>query len=154
MKVQTNTFDAEFGRAAGGVVNVTVKSGTNTFHGGLHEFWRNDILEANNFFNNRVGARKPVQRYNMFGANAGGPLYLPHIYDGRNRTFLFGSWESVRQADPTSAVTTVPTREQRQGDFSQTYDGRGRFLTIYDPFTSRANPDRPGSFLRSPFASN
>jgi hypothetical protein len=100
MRVQTNTFDAEFGRAAGGVINVTVKSGTNRFHGSLHEFWRNDILEANNFFNNRVGERKPRQRYNMFGATSGGPVYIPKVYDGRNRTFVFGSWESIRQADP------------------------------------------------------
>ncbi|MGH8245506.1 MAG: carboxypeptidase regulatory-like domain-containing protein, partial [Gammaproteobacteria bacterium] len=154
LKVQTNTYDAEFGRAAGGVINVTVKSGTNQFHGSLHEFWRNDILEANNFFNNRVGAGKPVQRFNMFGANAGGPLIIPRIYNGRNRTFLFGSWESIRQSDPTSLVDTVPTREQRTGDFSRTLDGRGRPLPIFDPFTTRANPDRPGSFLRSAFAGN
>ncbi|MEK7405535.1 MAG: TonB-dependent receptor [Acidobacteriota bacterium] len=154
LKVQTNTFDAEFGRAAGGVVNVTVKSGTNILHGALQEFWRNDHLEANNFFNNRVGQGKPRQRFHMFGANAGGPVYLPRAYDGRNRTFIFGSWESIRQTDPTSLVATVPTREQRAGDFSKTYDGRGRFLPIFDPFTSRPNPARAGAYIRDPFPDN
>ncbi len=154
MRVQTNTFDAEFGRAAGGVINVTVKSGTNRFHGSLHEFWRNDILEANNFFNNRVGARKPRQRYNMFGATSGGPIYIPKLYDGRNRTFVFGSWESIRQADPTSLVATVPTLEQRAGDFSRTFDGRGRFLPVFDPFSTRSNPAQAGTFLREPFPNN
>ncbi len=154
MKVQTNTFDAEFGRAAGGVVNVTVKSGTNSFRGSLHEFWRNDILEANNFFNNRAGQGKPIQRFHMFGANLGGPVYLPKLYDGRNRTFVFGSWESIRQSDPTSLVATVPTVAQRDGDFSQTYDGRGRFLPVFDPFSTRGVPDRPGNFVRDQFPGN
>jgi hypothetical protein len=154
MKVQTNTFDAEFGRAAGGVINVTVKSGTNSFHGSLHEFWRNDHLEANNFFNNRAGEKKARQRYHMFGATAGGPLYIPKIYNGTNRTFIFGSWESVRQSDPTTALTTVPTLKQREGDFSETYDGRGRFLPIFDPFSTRPDPSRPGNFLRDAFPGN
>jgi hypothetical protein len=154
MKVQTNTFDAEFGRAAGGVVNVTVKSGTNSFHGSLHEFWRNNILEANDFFSNRAGEPRARQRFHMFGATAGGPLYIPKVYNGKNRTFIFGSWESVRQSDPTSAVTTVPTVRQREGDFSETYDGRGRFLPIYDPFSTRPDPDRPGNFIRTMFAGN
>ena len=154
MKIQTNTFDAEFGRAAGGVVNVTVKSGTNQLRGSLHEFWRNDHLDANNFFSNRVGADKPMQRFHMFGANIGGPVYLPRLYDGRNRTFIFGSWESIRQSDPTALVDTVPTAEQRTGDFSKTYDGRGRFLAVYDPFSSRQVPDRPGTFVRDAFPGN
>ena len=151
MKVQTNTFDAEFGRAAGGVINVTVKSGANQVHGALHEFWRNDRLEANGFFNNRAGQGKPRQRFHMFGSNAGGPLYLPRLYNGHNRTFIFGSWDSIRQSDPTSLVATVPTSEQRTGDFSRAFDGRGRFLPIFDPFTTTAVA---GGFRREPFAGN
>ena len=142
MKVQINTYDAEFGRAAGGVLNAIVKSGTNQFHGSLYEFWRNDKLEANSFINNSVGEGKPRQRYNLFGATGGGPLYIPKVYDGRNRTFVFGSWESIRQADPTSTLTTVPTLEQREGDFSKTFDPQGRPLVIYDPFTGARQPGR------------
>jgi len=151
MKVQTNTFDAEFGRAAGGVINVTVKSGSNRFHGGLHEFWRNDHLEANGVFNNRAGAGKPRQRFHMFGSNAGGPLYLPRLYNGHNRTFIFGSWDSIRQSDPTSLVATVPTVEQRTGDFSRTFDARGRSLPVFDPFTTTGIA---GGFRREPFPGN
>ena len=151
MKVQTNTFDAEFGRAAGGVINVTVKSGSNRFHGALHEFWRNEHIEANGFFNNRAGQGRPRQRFNMFGASAGGPVYLPKLYNGRDRTFIFGSWESIRQADPSSIVTTVPTVEQRTGDFSRTFDFRGRFLPVFDPSTTTAVA---GGFRRTAFAGN
>ncbi|MBM3740162.1 MAG: hypothetical protein FJW39_30775, partial [Acidobacteria bacterium] len=154
MKVQINTYDAEFGRAAGGVVNAIVKSGTNQFHGSLYEFWRNDKLEANSFINNSVNEGKPRQRYNLFGASAGGPVYIPKVYDGRNRTFVFGSWESIRQADPTSLLTTVPTEEQRGGDFSRTFDPQGRPLLIFDPFSQRANPALAGGFLRDPYPGN
>lgn len=154
MKVQINTYDAEFGRAAGGVLNAIVKSGTNQFHGSMYEFWRNDILEANSFLNNRIDEDKPRQRYNLFGASAGGPVYIPKVYDGRNRTFVFGSWESIRQSDPTSTITTVPTLEQREGDFSNAFDPRGRPLVIYDPFSGRANPAVAGGFLRDPFPGN
>ncbi len=154
MKVQINTYDAEFGRGAGGVLNATIKSGNNQFHGSLHEFFRNDRLEANSFINNSVGERKARQRFNLFGGTAGGPVYLPRLYDGRNRTFVFGSWESIRQADPTTSLTSVPTRAQRDGDFSSTYDGLNRFLTIFDPFSTRANPNLAGGFLRDPFPGN
>jgi hypothetical protein len=154
MKVQINTYDAEFGRGAGGVLNATIKSGTNQFHGSVIEFWRNDLLEANSFINNSVNEGKPRQRYHLFGATAGGPVYLPRLYNGRNRTFIFGSWESSRQSDPTSLLTTVPTAEHRQGDFSRAFDGQGRALQIFDPFSTRANPNLAGGFLRDPFPDN
>jgi hypothetical protein len=154
MKAQTNTYDAEFGRAAGGTVNITVRSGTNQFHGSLLEFVRNDKFEANSFFNNRSGQPKPRQRYNQFGATAGGPVYIPKLYDGRNRTFIFGSWESIRQKDPEAILTTVPTARERAGDFSQSFDASGRLLQIYDPLSTRPNPAAPGRFIRDPFPSN
>jgi hypothetical protein len=154
MKVQINTYDAEFGRGAGGVLNATVKAGSNAFHGSVYEFWRNDVLEANSFINNSIGEGKPRQRYHLFGATAGGPVYIPKVYNGRNRTFVFGSWESIRQADPTSLLTTVPTEAQRSGDFSNAVDPQGRPLMIFDPFTQRPNPAVPGGFLRDPFPGN
>jgi trimeric autotransporter adhesin len=154
MKAQTNTYDAEFGRAAGGTVNITVRSGTNQFHGSLLEFIRNDAMEANSFFNNRSGLTKPRQRYNQFGATGGGPVYIPKVYDGRNRTFIFGSWESIRQSDPEAILTTVPTARQRAGDFSDSYDSAGRLLAVFDPLSTRPNPDAAGRFLRTPFPGN
>jgi hypothetical protein len=154
VKAQTNTYDAEFGRAAGGTVNITVRSGTNQFHGSLIEFVRNDIFDANSFFNNRSGLPKPRQRFHQFGATAGGPVYIPGLYDGRNRTFIFGSWESIRQSDPEAILTTVPTSLERTGDFSQSFNSKGNLLAIYDPLSTRPNPDVPGSFLRDAFPDN
>jgi hypothetical protein len=154
MKVQINTYDAEFGRGAGGVLNAIVKSGTNQFHGSLYEYWRNDKMEANSFINNSVAGNKPRQRFNQFGASAGGPAWLPRLYNGRNRTFVFGNWESIRQADPTSLLTTVPTAEQAAGDFSRSFDPQGRLLLVHDPFSQRANPALPGGFLRDPYPGN
>ena len=154
MKVQLNTYDAEFGRGAGGVINATIKSGGNQFHGSMHEFFRNDKLEANSFINNSLGEKKARQRFNLFGATAGGPVYLPKVFDGRNRTFIFGSWESIRQSDPTSSPGTVPTAEQRQGDFSNSFDALKRSLNIFDPFSQRPNPAVNGGFLRDPFPGN
>jgi hypothetical protein len=118
------------------------------------EFLRNDKLEANSFFNNRSGQPKPRQRYNQFGATAGGPVYIPKVYDGRNRTFIFGSWESIRQKDPEAILTTVPTDRERSGDFSQSFDASGRLLPIYNPLSTRPNPASPGRFLRDPFPNN
>jgi hypothetical protein len=154
MKAQTNTYDAEFGRAAGGTVNITVRSGTNQFHGSLLHFLRNDALEANSFFNNRSGQPKPRQRYNQFGGTGGGPIYIPKVYDGRNRTFIFGSLESIRQADPEPILTTVPTMRERTGDFSQSFDATGRMFPVHDPFSTRPNPGVAGRFLRTPFPGN
>ncbi len=154
IKLQVNTYDAEFGRAAGGALNVTVRSGTNEFHGSVLEFLRNDAFEANSFFNNRSGLPKPPQRFHQFGASAGGPVFIPKVYDGRNRTFVFGVWESIRQSDPNQILTTVPTLRERTGDFSQSYDASGRLLVIHDPFSTRPNPDVPGRFLRTPFPNN
>ena len=107
-KIQTNTYDAEFGRSAGGVVNVTVKSGTNQVHGTLFEFFRNNALDANNFFSNRVGAKKAPLHYNQFGGSIGGPVYLPKLYRGKDRTFFFFNYEAIRQLDGRSYVDSPP----------------------------------------------
>ena len=153
-KVQTNTYDAEFGRSAGGVVNVTVKSGTNQVHGSLFDFLRNNELDANSFFSNRVGAKKAPLRYNQFGTSVGGPVYLPKVYSGKDRTFFFFNYEAIRQFDGRSSVGAVPTLKQRDGDFSATYAAANQAIQIYDPFSTRADPARPGSYLRDQFAGN
>ena len=153
-KVQTNTYDAEFGRSAGGVVNVTVKSGANQVHGSLFEFFRNNVLDANNFFNNRVGAKKAPLHYNQFGASIGGPVYLPKLYHGKDRTFFFFNYEAIRQLDGRSYVGAVPMVAQRDGDFSSTYAAPNQPIQIYDPFSTRADPARAGSYLRDPFPGN
>jgi hypothetical protein len=153
-KVQTNTYDAEFGRSAGGVVNVTIKSGTNNLHGSVFDFLRNDALDANNFFNNRVGAKKAPQRFNQFGMSVGGPVYLPKIHHGRDRTFFFFNYEGIRQLDGRTYVGAVPMVKQRDGDFSETFTSSRQLIQVYDPFSTRPDPARAGQYIRDPFPNN
>ena len=152
MKAQTNTYDAGFGRAAGGTVNITVRSGTNQFHGSMLEFVRNDKFEANSFFNNRSGLPKRRQRYNQFGATAGGPVYIPNLYDGRNRTLIFGSWESIRQSDPEAILTSVPTLRERTGDFSQSFNFFGKAPGHLRPVQHTAESPTPRDDSCAPFS--
>jgi hypothetical protein len=113
-KMQTSGYSAEFGRLAGGVVNVAIKSGSNQLHGVLFEFLRNDKLNARNVF----AAGIPEFRRNQFGGMVSGPVLIPKLYNGRNRTFFLFSWESYRQRQGSSALAIVPTVAMRQGDFS------------------------------------
>lgn len=132
-KVQTNNLSSEWGRFAGGVVNLDTKSGTNEFHGTLYEYLRNKLLNANTFFNNRAGIERPAFTQNQFGGNAGGPLVIPHLYDGRNKTFWFFSMEGFRVRQGQSFVLNVPTAAERTGDFSNLRDASGNLIPIYDP---------------------
>ncbi|MEX2261031.1 MAG: TonB-dependent receptor [Bryobacteraceae bacterium] len=142
--VQTNTFDAEYGYAAGAFVNVVTKSGTNGLHGSAYEFLRNSALNANQFFANSRGIPKPTFQFNQFGAAVGGPA-LP------NRTFWFFNYEGIRETRPSTAIGTVPTALERSGDFSQTRDAGGRLVGIYDPFSTRPSGN---GFIRDAFPNN
>jgi hypothetical protein len=150
VRVQTNTTTAEFGRSSGGVLNMVTKSGTNDIHGSLYEFFQNDQLNAANFFTNR-SAKPPIPgrddfrgplRFNLFGATIGGPVDIPKVYQGKNRTFFFFGWQGThtRTSNYTSAV--VPPTALRSGDFSQS-----QYL-IYDPTTAHVVN---GSTIRDPF---
>ncbi len=146
-KVQTNNLSAEFGHTAGGIINLTSKSGANTMHGSLFEFFRNEVLDANNFFNDAKGVGKPAFTQNQFGGTLGGAVR-------RDKLFFFGSYEGFRQRRGRPFLLTVPTLEQREGDFSKTFDAQGRLIPIYDPTTTRPDPNNPGRFLRDPFPGN
>ena len=115
-KVQTNSFDAEFGRFTGGVINAMIKSGTNEIHGAAFEFLRNSAFNARDPFATSI----PQFGYNLYGFSLGGPAVLPKLYNGRNRTFWFFNYEGSREGVPRAFVSSVPTALQRQGDFSQT----------------------------------
>ena len=145
-KVQTNSFSAEFGRTAGGVMNVVVKSGSNEFHGSAYEYLRNSRLDANNFFLNRAGRELGVFQRNQFGFTLGGPVI-------RNRTFFFGGYEGLRQRVQRTRAATVPTADQIGGDFSSTFSRAGKPVTIYDPFSTGPGPDGTGS-VRDPVPNN
>ncbi len=112
-KVQTNAYNAEIGRAGGAVLNATIKSGTNSFHGDAWEFLRNDKLDAADFFENAGGRRKGEFRQNQFGFTAGGPVYIPRLYNGKNKTFWFFDYEGTRIRQGIPKLTTVPTAFER-----------------------------------------
>jgi hypothetical protein len=123
-KLQTSTYSAEFGRSLGGVVNLQIKSGTNSLRGSVFEFHRNDALDANNFFNNRAGRPKPDFKQNQFGGTMGGPIF-------RDRTFFFGSYQGHREAQGQTFLSTVPSLAMRSGNFSELN------RVIFDPATGQ-----------------
>ncbi len=150
-KMQTATYDASAGHTIGSVVNVSTRGGTNQLHGEGHWFVRNRAFDAPNFFNNKNGTRPPVYQDNRYGASAGGPVVLPKLYNGRNKTFWFYAWEANKWIVPGQFTGTVPTAAQRQGDFSQLL-GLGGVYQVYDPLTTR--PAANGRFSRQPFPGN
>jgi hypothetical protein len=159
--VDTNGFKAESGRAQGGSLNFTSKSGTNEYHGTAYEFLRNNYFDARNYFD---GPKNSVLKQHDFGLTFGGPVWIPKIYNGKNKTFFFGSAEWFRnRAGSGSFTTTVPTPEMYKGDFSKWVDSTGKPQIIYDPATTRPNPNFNAGlpisesnprFIRDPFPGN
>ena len=144
--VQTESFSAQYGWSTGNVMNAVTKSGTRDFHGDAWEFLRNLDLDANNFFNNAAGIPRPQFKRNQFGLTAGGPLYIPRIYQQRDKSFIFGDYEALRQTAPITSTYTLPTSAMKTGDFSALLgsqigtDALGRPILqgqIYNPFTTR-----------------
>ncbi len=117
-KVTTSTISAEFGRTSGGVESFTTKSGANVFHGTAFDILRNDKLDANSWTNDLNGAPKPRDHQNDFGGSLGGPVWIPKLYNGHDKSFFFFSWEQYRNNVGTSSITTLPTDVERAGDFS------------------------------------
>jgi hypothetical protein len=123
-EVQTlrGTYEAEYGRSASGQINVVTRAGTSSFHGGAYEFFRNNIFNANNYFNkNTALVARPVLRYHDFGFTFGGPVRIPHLYNGTDKTFFFYSQEFRRVVNYASQNAYVPTAAERQGDFTNAY---------------------------------
>jgi carboxypeptidase family protein len=145
--VQTNSLSAEYGRFGGGVINLVTKSGTNNWHGGLFEFSRNSVLNANDFFANRAGEGKPSSNERQYGGTLGGPIAIPKIYNGHNRSFFFFGFQGDNAGTASIATETVPTQAFRNGDFSSLG------TTIYDPLSVHLDP-ATGNFVRNAFANN
>ena len=138
-KVQTSDFSAEFGRSGAAVLNATIKSGTNSFHGAAWEFFRNDKLDAADFFENAGGVPKGELRQNQFGFTAGGPVVIPKLFNGRNKVFFFGDYEGLRRVQGTILTGSVPTdcrARQRLHQFSGSDHGAG----ISAPRDRRSRP--------------
>jgi hypothetical protein len=110
--------DASFGHTIGGVINQITKQGTNTLHGSIYEFSQVSAIDANLYFNDRNGTAKPVAHYNQYGLTVGGPVWIPKIYDGRNKMFFFFAFEKLKDSTPATTTLTVPTAAERTGDFS------------------------------------
>ena len=151
-KVLTNGLAAEYGRLSGGAVIMVTRSGGNEFHGSAYEFFRNDKLNANDWNSNRYGRTKGVFHDNVFGGTLGGPVWIPKVYKGRDRTFFFLNYEGIRRSTGSNAVLTgVPTALERQGDFSQSLFDQGVPVRIFDPLTSKVEGTR---VRRDPFPGN
>jgi hypothetical protein len=148
--VDTNGFKAEYGQSGGGTLTFASKSGTNQLHGSAYDFLRNDKMDARGFF----ARTRSVYRQNDFGFTASGPVWVPKLYDGRNKTFFFVSFEGFRnRVGANDVILSVPTPEMYRGDFRNWVDQNGRPLTVYDPATTTANPSGAG-FVRTPFPNN
>lgn len=146
--VDTNGFKAEYGQAGGGVMTFVSKSGTNQLHGNLFEFLRNDAMDARGFF----APTRAIYKQHDFGATLGGPVVIPKVYDGRNKTFFFASYEGFRnRVGSTDSFFSVPTPEMYNGDFSNLVDQTNKKLVVYDPSTTRTVN---GAFVRDAFANN
>ena len=147
-KVQTASFDAADGHTAGAMVNVTLKSGTNALKGESYYYLRDESLSATDFFVNKSGGTKPALDYKRFGGSLGGPVRLPGLFDGHDRTFFFGALEWLYDRFPEPGPQTVPTAAMRNGDFSALL---AQGIVIYDPATAQlAN----GRVARTAFPGN
>src|SRR5689334_5681355 len=148
--VVANAFNAEFGGFGSWFTTVTMKSGTNTVHGKVYDYFGNDKLNARSFFQGPV---KQKLRQNEAGFQFGGPVYIPKIYDGRNRTFLFfGQGLYYARLGGAGGLQTIPRADFKTGDFSRFLDASGAQIPIFDPSTTK--PDGAGSFVRDPFPGN
>ena len=150
----TNNFSAEYGRSAGGVLVAAGKTGANQVHGSVYDYLKNDKLNANSWANNRNNVLRGRQRHNEYGFSASGPVYIPKVYDGRNKTFFFFNWEEINDHGVSTPTANVPTALQKSGDFSQTFTSANALIRIYDPQTTIADPAQKSGFSRSPFPGN
>lgn len=163
--VQTSNFAAEYGQVGGGVFNVTMKSGSNQYHGTGYDYFVNEVLNAGDPFTDApagTGNPRPRQRRNDYGFTLGGPVRIPKIYNGHDKTFFFFNWEEFRESQIVSTqFETVPTDAYRQGNFATALTGKtigtdplGRPIgegEIYDPQTTRTVN---GQSIRDPFPGN
>ena len=144
-KVDTNDVSAEYGHLAGGAIQFSTKSGTNKLHGDLWEYIRNKDLNANNWFNNHDGIPRGSFTQNQFGFNMGGPVVIPRVYDGKNKTFFFLNWEGFYLRQGQTFTETVPTAAELAGNMNllpEVQNSSGQLVepTIYDPLTTCTNP--------------
>src|ERR1700687_307361 len=135
-KVLQSNFSPEYGESGDGILGLTMKSGTNDLHFSVYDFYRNRALDANSWVNNTAGQPKSVNTQNDFGATFGGPIRIPHIYNGRDKTFFFVDYEGCRFRTGGTSLQSVPNEAFRAGDFSALLPA----TQLYDPVTHAAIP--------------
>src|SRR5215831_15717688 len=137
-KVQSSSYSAEYGRTSNGVINWVTKSGTNQAHGSVFVFNRNEVFNARGFTTS--ASKRPIVRQWNPGGSLGGPIYIPKVFDGRNKAFFFFAFEraSTRNGQST-ALVTAPLDEFRNGDFRKLVDSTGKMVPLYDPFDAAGN---------------
>lgn len=152
-RVYTDAYAPEFGRTSGGIVSYALRSGTNLLHGSAFEYFRNELMDANGYNANHTNPITPRGSFsrNQFGFRLGGPVVIPKVMNGHDKTFFFFSYDGLRDTSATSFTGTVPTKLERQGDFSQTFDASGNLITIYDPSTTIITSK---SYTRTAFPNN
>ena len=150
LKLET-AFDASVGHTAGLVINVALKTGTNVPHGSAYGFFRDRSWDANTFFANRAGQTTPNYDYHHWGATLTGPVYIPKVYDGRNRTFFSYGYDHIRDVAADASINSVPDPRNAAGDFSNLLALNSSYQ-IYDPATTKAVGN--GRFSRDPFPGN
>ena len=151
VQVQTSLFDAQYGMTQGGAISITTLGGGNDLHGTAYLFKRWTPMEANSWANNRAGAARPAVKFYQAGYNITGPVYIPKIYRGRNKTFFTHTLETNTEYEINSPQGRVPTALERQGNFSQTLNSAGSQLIVYDPASTIVNGT---TVTRQPFPNN
>ncbi|MFN7996362.1 MAG: TonB-dependent receptor [Bryobacteraceae bacterium] len=142
-KIQSSNYDAQYGGSVAGTINIVTKSGTNQLHGTAYDYWRNSDLNANSWENNGRGIPRGFRNRNQFGGVVGGPVFIPGVYNGKNKTFFFADYEGVRDIMPPGLLNvTVPDQKMRAGDFSEFLPG------------STSNPGGPTFVLGAPYVNN
>ena len=150
-RVLTNIFDAQYGRTGGGIITTTTKSGSNQFHGAVFDRYYDQRLAANSWANNRNNVARPENTSHNYGFQANGPVWIPKIFDGRNRLFFMLNYDNNPSSSLYTTQWTTPLPEMKKGDFSNLLAANGQRVVIYDPLTTRASGS---NFIRSPFADN
>ncbi len=150
-RVQTASFDAKVGQTSGGVVNISLKSGANAPHGTAYYTKMAPWMTANDFFSNRNGIARTNEKYDRYGFSLTGPVFIPKVYDGHNKTFFMYAYEGMKDTRPRGDTFTVPTEKERNGDFSELL-ALGPQYQIYNPFTRRLLPS--GRYQSDPFPGN
>lgn len=153
VSIQTNSYDSSYGRFGGGVTSIVLRTGTNQLHGQLYEFFKNDNLNSNGYSANAANVKRPEYKNNTFGFTVDGPIIIPKLLNGKNKLFWMLSLEALRERNPQIQLWTVPTAEERRGDYSKIVDSQRRSIGIYDPLSTVPNASGSG-YSRTPFPGN